>query len=139
LEDLKNYRFSPCYIQSLFIIKNNVKACCLHQKQLFQSITSIRDHQSLLQSDNPQLPPLSKNNNSPFKIKHTNALYDKWKSKKSQENYSRHLGLLYRTNYQTNTQNHLLEQNKHFMYLKHYNNFKINENYKHKTKMKQEK
>jgi hypothetical protein len=76
-------------------MKNNVKACCLHQKELFQSITSIRDYQSLFRSDNPQPPQMSKNNNSPSKIKHANAVYDKWKSKKSQENYLRHLSLSY--------------------------------------------
>jgi hypothetical protein len=119
-------------------MRGDSKACCIHQNQLFKLITSIKDHQSSTRMDNPK-PPSSSPNNSVSKIKHANALYNKWKSKKSQENHSRRLGLSYRTNYRANTQKHLLINDKRFMYLKHYSNFKINQNFKHKTKMKQEK
>jgi hypothetical protein len=78
-------------------------------------------------------------NTSPSKIRHSNIIYNKLKSKSSQLNHSNRLGISYHTSYRANTQRQLFNSEKRLMYTKLYNKFTIRDTYKKKTKIKQEK
>jgi hypothetical protein len=112
-----------------------MKACCLHQKHLSQLITLVNDKQPF-SPDNYQ--KTTKHNYSPSKIRHSNNIYNKWNSKISQKNYSRRLGISYHTSYRANAQPQSQQSDRRFMYSKHYNKFKICEQYTEKTKKKQQ-
>jgi hypothetical protein len=136
-ENPQNSNYNPCHIQSPFVMKNNLRACCLHQRQLFLVTNGINTDSFNTVGFNDHHK--SKNQTSRFKIDHSNRIYDKWCTKSTKEVHSRHLGILYRMYYRANTNAQLLRQDKRHMYLKYYNNFGISQNYSGKTLIKQKK